>query len=297
MRYYRIRDSQGSTHLLAEKEPGKLVSLTSINDEVAGFEDLLRASHISGSGVDDIARHVLSTADGTTFDLDALVTWSRTNTGDARLIRPLDPDEMWAGGPGNYVFPDDVLTSLPDMTRVAYDNERPPMMYKGSGTRLAGPFDKIGVRSDTERTVAEGELVLVLYKGELVAYSTGNEVAGGLMGDTLWWMVPSKVFTGCASLGPCVVTLESLPDPSNLNMELVITRDGQELSRISNTTDHRRAPDEIAKWVVDHDSPPDVVLIYTGGCVADGQNPLKPGDIVRISLEGVGYVENTVEEV
>ena len=31
--------------------------------------------------------------------------------------------------------------------------------------------------------------------------------------------------------------------------------------------------------------------------ILDSQTPMKVGDVVRISLEGVGYVENTVEEV
>ena len=167
-------------------------------------------------------------------------------------------------------------------------------MYKGGPTRLAGPFDPIGVRSDTT-SVAEGELVLILYKGKLVAYSTGNEVAGGLMGQTIWWMVPSKVFTGCASLGPCVATPESLPNPTDRKMELTITRNGSEAGSAANTTAHRRPPEDIVEWVTAHDSPPDLVIIYTGGCVADG--PLEEGDIVRIGLEGIGFVENRVTAV
>ena len=44
-----------------------------------------------------------------------------------------------------------------------------------------------------------------------------------------------------------------------------------------------------------HDAPPDLVIIYTGGCVADG--PLEAGDVVRISLDGIGYLDNTLEVV
>lgn len=294
MRYYRIRDEGGNTHLTVEVDSGTLVSLTELNDEVTGFEDLLKVHYVGGQPIDDITRNLLSQGSPRSFNLRDLENWSKNNSNKGRIIRPIDPDEVWAGGIGNYAVPDELVEKMPDFTKIAYESERPPIMYKGGSTRLVGPFDNIGIRSDTS-TVAEGELVLVLYKGELVAYSTGNEVAGGLMGETIWWMVPSKVFKGCASLGPCIVTPESLPGPTDRSMELTIDRKGQVVGKSSNTTAHRRAPEDIIKWVTDHDNPPDLVVIYTGGCVADG--PLQAGDLVKISLEGIGAVENTVEIV
>ena len=295
MRYYRMRDSRGDTHLTVETQPGTLSSLTSLNDDVADFRDLLHVSHISGLGIDDITRNVLSSGDAETFDLEQMTESSRSATGAARIIAPLTPDEIWAGGIGNYAMPDEAVAGMPAITQTAYEADRPPIMYKGSATRLAGPFDPIGIRADTEKTVAEGELVLIVYKGKLVAYSTGNEVAGGLMAETLWWIVPSKVFKGCASLGPCIVTPETLPEPTGRDMELTIMRDGEEVGRSANTTTLRRSPAQIVEWTLAHDAPPDLVIIYTGGCVADG--PLEAGDVVRISLDGIGYVENTVEVV
>ena len=297
LRYYRIRDKLGTIHLAAEAEDGTLTSLTSINEELDDFRELLRVSYISGREVDDITRYILSLGRGETFALTTLIEWSKTDSGDARIVCPLVPDEVLAGGIGNYPMAPEAVAALPEATQTAYNSDRPPIMYKGSASRLAGPFDNIGVRSDTDRTVAEGELVLVIYKGRIVAYSTGNEVAGGLMGETLWWMVPSKVFKGCASLGPCVVTPESLPDPTNLRVEAVLFRDGREEARVANVTALRRSPEELVRWTVAHDTPPDLVILYTGGCVAIGDVPLKAGDVVRIGMEGVGYVENTVELV
>jgi 2-dehydro-3-deoxy-D-arabinonate dehydratase len=295
MRYYRIRDSRGDTHLTAETQPGTLSSLTSLNGDVTDFRDLLHVSDISGMSIDDIARNVLSSGDAETFDLGKLTESSRSATGAARIIAPLAPDEIWAGGIGNYAVPDEAVAGMPPITKTAYEADRPPVMYKGTASRLAGPFDAIGIRGDTEKTVAEGELVLILYKGKLVGYSTGNEVAGGLMGETLWWMVPSKVFKGCASLGPCIVTPETMPDPTGRDMELTIMRDGKQVGSSTNTTTFRRSPAQIVEWTQAHDAPPDLVIIYTGGCVAAG--PLEAGDVVRISLDGIGYVENTVEVV
>ena len=231
------------------------------------------------------------------MDLEGLIASSRSPAGEAHIVRPLDPDEMWAGGIGNYAMTPEAVEALPEFSRLAYESERPPIMYKGSASRLSGPFDSIGIRSDTEQNVAEGELVLVIYKGKLVAYSTGNEVAGGLMRETMWWMVDSKVFQGCASLGPCVVTPEDLPNPTSLNVELVVTRDGREEARVTNVTALRRSPEELVRWAVAHDAPPELAILYSGGCVTASEAPLQAGDVVRITMQDIGFVENTVEVV
>ncbi len=292
MRYYRVLDGRGQTHLAVETSDGTLSSLTSLNSDASDFVALVRASDMSGVGIDVIASNILSSGAAETFSLADLIESSKTGIGQGRVLRPVDPDELWAGGPGNYVFPDEVLANMPPEGRAIYDGDRPPMMYKGGPSRLVGPYDPVAIRPDATQTIPEGELVLVIFKGEIVAYSTGNEMAAGVPGH----IVPSKVFTGCASLGPCVVTPETLSDPTNLQMELTITRNGNVVGSSSNKTVHRRSPEAIADWGFRHDTPPDVALIYTGGCVADGDNPVQVGDVVRIEMEGVGYVENAVEQ-
>lgn len=292
MRYYRLLDGTGRTHLAGETSDGTLSSLTGLNADATDFIALVRASKMTGMSVDAIASNILSSGTPETFSLSDLIDSSKNWTGMGRLLRPIDPDELWAGGPGNYVFPDEVLANMPPEGRAIYDGERPPMMYKGGPSRLVGPYDSVAIRPDATQTIPEGELVLVIFKGEIVAYSTGNEMAAGVPGH----IVPSKVFTGCASLGPCVVTPETLPDPTNLQMELTITRNGNVVGSSTNKTVHRRSPEAIADWGFRHDTPPDVALIYTGGCVADGDNPVQVGDVVRIEMESVGYVENAVAQ-
>ena len=297
MRYYRIRDRNGDTHLAVETEEGVLADLSSLNEEVTGFRELLRASYISGLTIDEISSYILSTGSAKTYDLDSLIEMSKSGIGDDCIICPLDPDEMWAGGVGNYAIPSETLSNLSDEVKTVYNSERPAMVYKGTASRLVGPYDNIGIREDIESCIAEGELVVVIYKGRLVAFSTGNEVAGGLLSQSLWWAVPSKVFKGSASLGPCIVTPESLPNPTNLQTQIVMVRDGQEIARQSNVTSLRKSPQQLVEWAVAHDTPPDLSIIYTGACVAIANISLKAGDVVRIDMEGIGYVENTVSIV
>ena len=285
MKYYRIAYGNGSYGLSVELSDGVLSSLDSLNDEVNDFRKLCNASYITGVSIDDISRNIFSNGTAETFDLKELIKNSQ-NGKNPHLAPAVDPDEMWAGGMGNLPVPDDVVPTLPEPSRVA---------YKGNSSRLAGPFGEIGIRSDIPKTISEGELVVVMYKGKVVGYSTGNEVAGGLAGVTLWYLNPSKVFKGCASLAPCIVTPESLPDPTNLKMNLTITRNGEVVDSTSNITEHRRSPEKLVSAVMDHDVPAELSILYTGGCVASA--PMEVGDVVRIDLEGIGFVENTVIQV
>ena len=115
------------------------------------------------------------------------------------------------------------------------------------------------------------------------------------------WAVPSKVFKGCASIGPCILSLEDVKSPLELHLELKQFRGKDQIGQSDLITKFKRTPEEIIASTVAHDSPPKVVIQYTGGFVVakDGDDiaSLEQGDIVRISLEGVGFVENEVEVV
>ena len=294
MKYYRVSYGNGSHGLSVELSEGVLSSLDSLNDEVDDFRKICNASYITGISIDDISRSIFSSGTPATFDLQELIENSQ-NGKNPHLVTAVDPDEMWAGGMGNLPVPDEVVPTLPEQSRVAFEGDRGIVVYKGNSSRLADPFGEIGIRSDIPKTISEGELVVVMYKGKIVGYSTGNEVAGGLAGITLWYLNPSKVFKGCASLAPCIVTPESLPDPTNLKMNLTITRNGEVVDSTSNITKHRRSPAKLVSAVMDHDVPAELSILYTGGCVASA--PMEVGDVVRIDLEGVGFVENTVIQV
>ena len=302
MKYYRVLEQFGKIHLCAETSDGVLTSLTSVNDLVNSYEDLLDVADISGITVDNLTKNVLAQGKAVTFDLAELIKWSINKTGRACIIKPIEPEEMWAGGLGNMIMDEEALANANEDTRLAYNTPSiSTTIYKGTNHRLVGPFDKIGVREDTERTIAEGEIVFIIYKGKFAGISTGNEVAGTLAGLSSNWAVPSKVFKGCASIGPCILSLEDVKSPLELHLELKQFRGKDQIGQSDLITKFKRTPEEIIASTVAHDSPPKVVIQYTGGFVVakDGDDiaSLEQGDIVRISLEGVGFVENEVEVV
>ena len=302
MKYYRILEKFGKIHLCVETSDGVLTSLTSVNDLVNSYEDLLDVADISGITVDNLTKNVLGQGKGITFDLTELIDWSIKKSGSAYIIKPIEPEEMWAGGLGNMIMDEEALANANEDTRLAYNTPSiSTTIYKGTNHRLVGPFDKIGIREDTERTIAEGEIVFIIYKGKFAGISTGNEVAGTLAGLSSNWAVPSKVFKGCASIGPCIVSLEDVKSPLELHLELKQFRGGDQIGQSDLITKFKRTPEEIIASTVAHDAPPTVVIQYTGGFVVakDGDDiaSLEKGDVVRISLEGVGFVENEVEVV
>ena len=302
MKYYRVLEQFGKIHLCAETSDGVLTSLTSVNDLVNSYEDLLDVADISGITVDNLTKNVLAQGKAVTFDLAELIKWSINKTGPACIIKPIEPEEMWAGGLGNMIMDEEALSNANEDTKLAYNTPSiSTTIYKGTNHRLVGPFDKIGIREDTERTIAEGEIVFIIYKGKFAGISTGNEVAGTLAGLSSNWAVPSKVFKGCASIGPCILSLEDVKAPLELHLELKQFRGKDQIGQSDLITKFKRTPEEIIASTVAHDSPPKVVIQYTGGFVVakDGDDiaSLEQGDIVRISLEGVGFVENEVEVV
>ena len=302
MKYYRILEQFGKPELCVETNNNTLTSLTSINDLIVSYEYLLDVADVTGISVSDITETILNQGIGKTFDLQELIRWSMEDSGPARIIKPIEPEEMWAGGLGNMVLTEDDLKNADESTKIAYNNtDISTTIYKGTNHRLVGPFDKIGIRTDTDRTIAEGEIVFIIYKGKFAGISTGNEVAGGLASLSPNWVVPSKVFKGCASIGPCIMSLEDIKSPLELHISLKQYRNGSKVGESSLITKFKRTPEQIIASTVSHDTPPKLVIQYTGGFAqaknGDESVPLQEGDIVRIDLEGVGFVENQVELV
>jgi 2-dehydro-3-deoxy-D-arabinonate dehydratase len=305
MKYYRISEQFGKIHLCVETSENELTSLTSINKSITDYKNLLDASDITNLKIDDITKKILSKSSGEKFKLSELIESSINKTGPAIIIKPIDPEEMWAGGFGNMIISKEDLEKASDEVRLSYNTPNiSTTLYKGTNHRLVGPFEKVGIRTDTVRTIAEGEIIFIIYKGKFVGISLGNEVAGDLATKANVWTVPAKVFKGCASIGPCILSMEDENEnnkPLELKLEINQYRNDELIGSGSVVTKFKRSPVDIVESTVAHDTPPDLVIQYSGGFAIarkdDELVPLKEGDSVFISLEGVGHVQNEVEEV
>ena len=302
MKYYRLIGEGEEPVLTVEREPGVLVDLTSIDADLTDIEDLALAASLTGLTIDEVAVRLLDSGDGDTLDLDQVMTDSSEGTGGMRLDIPFEPPEVWAAG---VTYKTSEMerrreSETPDVYSKVYGAERPELFLKATPERCVGPFDSVGVRGDSEWNVPEPELAFVLYKGEIIGYTAGNDVSSrAIEGENPLYLPQAKVFDRCCSIGPCFVTPETLGDPHDLAVQCVIFRDGEEVfSGETSTSQMARTCDELADWLQRHNVVLNMTAVLTGTAIVPPPDfTLQEGDFVEITIEGIGTLANDVVKV
>jgi 2-dehydro-3-deoxy-D-arabinonate dehydratase len=216
------------------------------------------------------------------------------------LKAPIDRQEVWAAGV-TYLRSRDARmeeSSQRDVYDRVYDADRPELFLKATPNRVSGPSEAIAIRGDSGWDVPEPELViLVNAHGELVGYTIGNDVSSrSIEGENPLYLPQAKVYSRCAALGPAVVTVDELPDVSNLEIQLTIRRDGAQLFQESTATSqlHRSLSDLMEYLLRDNEFPAGVFLMTGTGIVPPSEFTLQDGDEVTIRIEGIGSLVNPV---
>jgi 2-dehydro-3-deoxy-D-arabinonate dehydratase len=288
MRYHRI--SKGDGYRLIADDSDVAYDLTAVKPRLDGFADLAAAANVVNEGVDDIAATLATDAP----------TVERDSFADSAL--PLVPDEVWAAGV-TYEISEEARESesgMPEMYVDVYEAERPEIFFKATPNRTVGPDDAIGVRGDSAWNVPEPELGIVLYDGEIVGYTVGNDVSSrSIEGENPLYLPQAKVYDRCCSIGPCVTSAESLGDPHDLTMAMEISRDGEVLyDETTSTAEMVRTCAELVDYWRSHDVVPEFGVLLTGtSLVPEDEFTLQPNDEVRIEIEEIGTLTNPVIEV
>lgn len=295
MKYFRFQDGDGN-YLMVEIEPGKLVDLTSNWDTIHEFEDVLRLSHKEGKTVDDfVEAHLLDQ------DIEVL-TINEIGKKGLQLIRPLTSKEIWAAGVTYRISRDERQreSSLPEPYERVYRAQRPEIFFKSTPERCVGPAQAVGIRADSDWNVPEPELAVVLYKGSIVGYTVGNDVSSrSIEGDNPLYLPQAKIYNRCCSIGPCIASAESIQDPHNLQIYCQIIRAGSSVfAGETNTSEMVRTCHELVSFLMKHNDIPDVTILFTGtGIVPPEEITLLEGDLVRITIDKIGTLENSVVQV
>jgi 2-dehydro-3-deoxy-D-arabinonate dehydratase len=216
------------------------------------------------------------------------------------LKAPIDRQEVWAAGV-TYLRSRDARmeeSSQRDVYDRVYDADRPELFLKATPHRVSGPGEAIAIRGDSGWDVPEPELVILLNAhGELIGYTIGNDVSSrSIEGENPLYLPQAKVYSRCAALGPTVVTVDELPDVSNLEIQLTIRRDGRKLFQDSTATSqlHRLLTDLMEYLQRDNEFPAGVFLMTGTGIVPPSEFTLQDGDEVTIRIEGIGSLVNPV---
>lgn len=291
MRYYRLTGQDGSSRLVV-RDDDAAYDLTAATADLSTFADVARAASLADRSIDQIARTHIPRATEITVE-ETL----------EKMRKPVAPDEVWAVG-GTYSHVEDEQAfreeyDHADLTLMVYDpDNRPELFFKGTDRRTVGPGEAVGIRSDVEFNVAEPELGLVLYRGEPVGYTIGNDMsASGLLRENPLYLSATKIFERCCAIGPAVASVASIPNPHDLEIEMTVEReDNVVFEESESTAEMLRSIEGLPRHVTDHDTVAETTVLLTGGPFAPGDT-LQEGDVITMEVEELGTLENTVTTV
>jgi len=177
-----------------------------------------------------------------------------------------------------------------------------PVLFMKATTAINGPFDEIILPRGSVKTDWEAELGLVI--GRTTRYVSEQQALDHLAGYVTFHDVSERDFQknrggswdkgkGCdtfAPIGPWLVTRDEVPDPQALR---VWSEVNGEPRQDSNTADMIFPVAFLVSYISQFMTlnPGDVICTGTPSGVGMGMQPpqfLKPGDVVRLGVEGLG---------
>ena len=220
----------------------------------------------------------------------------------ATIEAPIGSQEVWAAGVTYYRSRSARMAEAKDAgggdfyDRV-YSAERPELFFKATPSRVAGHGANVRIRSDAKWSVPEPELTLVINpRGQIIGYTVGNDMSSrDIEGENPLYLPQAKVYNGSCALGPCVlVTSETLATTTPIGLE--ISRGGKaEFSGGTTLAELKRAPGVLVEYLFRENTFPVGVFLMTGtGIVPPDTFSLRAGDRIRITIDPIGTLENTV---
>ena len=217
-------------------------------------------------------------------------------------LAPIVGQEVWAAGVTYYRSRSARIEESKDAgggtfyDRV-YAAGRPELFFKGAGWRVVGPGGAVRVRADATWSVPEPEMTLVINaRGELVGYTIGNDMSSrDIEGENPLYLPQAKVYDGSCALGPAVLLAEGpLPRTTAIRMEIMR---GSEIAFAGSTTltELKRDPEQLTAYLFRELSFPRGAFLMTGtGIVPQDDFTLRNADLIRITIDGIGTLENHV---
>jgi 2-keto-4-pentenoate hydratase/2-oxohepta-3-ene-1,7-dioic acid hydratase in catechol pathway len=184
-----------------------------------------------------------------------------------------------------------------------------PVIFMKPHTTIIGPNENIVKPSFVKKLDYEGELAIVMGKKAknipvseakkcIFGYTILNDVSARdfQFKDKQW--TRGKSFDTFAPTGPCITTANQLQDTDDLAIRTWVNG---ELRQNSSTKNMAFSISEIVHHLsrVMTLEPCDIIATGTPAGVGHAMKPkkyLRHGDVVRIEIEGIGVLENTVEE-
>ena len=239
--------------------------------------------------------------DEVAIDVKSIISGKET---EHKLELPILPPEIWGTGISYYVsrnrYSEDDVAKIRDKTiyEKVYESDRPEIFFKGTPSRCSPPLGNVAIRSDSEWTLPEPELAVCIdSKGRILGYTVFDDVsARDIESENPLYLPESKIYDGCASFGPVIVTVDEISDPYLLNINMKIIRDGKVFFEgNTNSKNIRTKIDKQIMYLMRDNSIPDGTILTTGTSIIPNRDQgLKHGDRVEISIEGIGTLSTGV---
>ena len=284
MRLAKIRTTDGD-HLAAvgDDDEVRLLDLTQ-TDAAKTLTDILHAPDPTG-----LAKFLIHQ------------TAPALNADQLQFLAPIDDHEVWAAG---VTYKRSQVARMEESEAGAshydmvYTADRPELFMKANAARVSGPDEPVRVRYDSKWSVPEPELGLfVTPDGKLCGFTVGNDMsARDIEGENPLYLPQAKVYKQCCGLGPTVLLAKDAPARSEFGIELKIERAGKIVFNDSTSAGEMvREFDELIGWLMRENEFPHGAVLLTGtGLVPPDDFTLRNGDLVSISIDGIGTLTNPV---
>ena len=220
---------------------------------------------------------------------------------EVNFLPPIDEQEVWAAGV-TYKRSQTARMEESEAAASCYDRvyqaDRPEIFFKATANRVRGHLQTLRIRKDASWNVPEPEVTLVLSPAlKIVGLTVGNDMSSrDIEGENPLYLPQAKCYDQCAGLGPWVTLYDQLPAMEEIGIHLKIYR-GEEsvFDQRTSAGQMARTFDELVDWLGRDNSFPHGAFLMTGtGIVPTSDFTLLPGDLVHVSISGIGTLSNTI---
>jgi 2-dehydro-3-deoxy-D-arabinonate dehydratase len=288
--------------ILASAESGGEEELKLYNTrEGLILDDEERFYRLEGSSWDelvtreDLAEHLRER-------IPALARVDASGLNPQSLLAPIGSQEVWAAGvtyqrSRTARMEESEATGGGDFYDRVYRAERPELFFKATPHRVVGPGAKVAIRHDASWSVPEPELALLVSPGgKVLGYTIGNDMSSrDIEGENPLYLPQAKIYDRSCALGPSLL-VSSEPAARTTEIRLEILRRSQAVFTGHTTLrELKRDPASLVHYLFRDNSFPSGCFLLTGtGIVPPDSFTLKPGDEIRIAIEGIGSLVNFV---
>ncbi len=215
---------------------------------------------------------------------------------------PIHSQEIWASGVTYFRSKEARMEESKnsggdDFYDKVYDADRPELFFKSTASRAVGPNAQVNIRRDSFWNVPEPELTLFINKNQkIVGYTIGNDMSSrDIEGANPLYLPQAKTYEKSAAIGPCLLVVENPIAPTTIISITIFRQEEKVFEDNILINQMKRSHEELVEYLFKECNFPTGCYLMTGtGIVPPNEFTLAEKDRIRISIDGIGTLENFV---